>query len=200
MLKGLLLFLVYRALTLTWRIRYQESPQFTQALSNRDPIVLAHWHGEELALLHLAKRYRLATLVSQSRDGNVMNTLLNLLGAITARGSSSRGGAGGLRHLIKVSRAKDRNISFAVDGPRGPYHQVKPGVFECSRILKAPIYVVYAEASRYWSFYRAWNKAVLPKPFALVTITAGYALPPVTKNLNPRDPVLAKQLQDLLPR
>ncbi|WP_423246900.1 DUF374 domain-containing protein [Spectribacter hydrogenoxidans] len=48
-------------------------------------------------------------------------------------GSSSRGGARGLKGLIRLCRG-GHNVSIAVDGPRGPRHQVKPGVFPIARL------------------------------------------------------------------
>ena len=39
-----------------------------ERLRQQRPFIVAHWHGDELALLHVVKRYRLATLASPSRS------------------------------------------------------------------------------------------------------------------------------------
>jgi lysophospholipid acyltransferase (LPLAT)-like uncharacterized protein len=191
-----LIYVFYRLLVLTWRIRLDECPDFRQALADRDPVILAHWHGDELALIHLVSRYRIATITSTSRDGELMNRVLCWLGAVTARGSSTRGGASAFRGIISLCRRNGHNVSMAVDGPKGPIYKVKPGVFEFSRLMNAPIYSVAVAVSNPWTFRRSWNKAVLPKFFSRVHITIRPALPVVCRATDPRCPDLASRLEN----
>lgn len=193
-----LVYLFYRLLLLTWRVTLDESPSFRQALADRKPVVIAHWHGDELALIHLASRYRIATITSTSKDGELMNRVLGWLGAETARGSSTRGGANAMRGLISHCRKNGNNVSFAVDGPKGPIYKVKPGVFEFSRLMNAPIYTASVGVSRPWVFGRAWNKAVLPKPFSRVHVRIAEGLPVITREQDPRSVALAESLEILL--
>lgn len=193
-----LVYLFYRFLMLTWRITLDETPSFRQALADKKPVVIAHWHGDELALIHLAKRYRIATITSTSKDGELMDRVLSWLGAETARGSSTRGGANAMRGLISHCRKNGNNVSFAVDGPKGPIYKVKPGVFEFSRLMNAPIYTASVGVSRPWVFARAWNKAVLPKPFSRVHVRIAEGMPAITREQDARDVALAASLEDLL--
>lgn len=96
-------------------------------LARRSPIILAHWHGDELLLLSLIRRYKVATIASTSVDGDLMASLVGLMNGKVVRGSSTRGGAGALKGLMRLVRA-GHNSSFAVDGPKGPIYKVKPGV------------------------------------------------------------------------
>lgn len=187
---------LYRALHATWRVTYDECPSFREALAARRPVILAHWHGDELAVMHLVVRYRCATLTSNSRDGELMNGVLAHFGIPTARGSSSKGGAAGLRALVQLCRSGGHNVSFAVDGPKGPIYQAKPGVFEFSRLMDAPVYAVSVGVSRPWIFRRSWNRAVLPRPFSRVHVRVAECLPPVTRAQDPRDAALARALED----
>lgn len=189
-----LVFLLYRTLSWTWRIRLEEPPEMKKALAEGRPFILAHWHGDELALIHLARHYRIGTIVSQSEDGQIMNRVLIWLGARTARGSSTRGGVGALKGLIRLVR-EGANCSFAVDGPKGPIYQVKPGIFEVSRMLNLPIYWVGVSKSRAFEFPRSWNKTYLPKPFARICIQWSGPLDPVPENQDPRSLELAKDLE-----
>jgi len=186
---------IYRLLSATWRVELDEQPPFLEEIENPQPVVIAHWHGNELALIHLVKRYRIATLASQSRDGEIMNRILISLGAATSRGSSSRGGMAGLRGLVRLCRANRHNVSFAVDGPKGPLHVVKPGVFEFSRLMNAPIYAASVSANRVWCLHRSWNRAILPKPFARVKIRFVRVFDPISKTMDIHDPELAGQLE-----
>lgn len=190
-----LVYLFYRSLRMTWRITLDECPSFQQALKNREPVIFAHWHGDELGLIHMVKHYRIATITSTSKDGELMTQVLTWLGAVTARGSSTRGGANAMRGLISHCRRNGNNVSFAVDGPKGPIYKVKPGVFEFSRLMHAPIYVASVGVSNPWIFHRAWNKAVLPKPFSRVHVRIAEGMPMLTREQDPRDPDLARCLE-----
>lgn len=189
---------LYRSLAATWRVTFDESPSFREALATHRPVIMAHWHGDELALIHLVVRYRIATLTSTSRDGTLMDEVLRRLGAATARGSSSKGGAAGLRALVQLCRKGGHNVSFAVDGPKGPIYEVKPGVFEFSRLMDAPVYAVSVGVSRPWVLRRSWNRAVIPKPFSRVHVRVADCLPPVTREQDPRDAALAGTLKAAL--
>lgn len=188
------MFIFFRTLSLTWRVRVIEPDSLKKAVDERSPVVLAHWHGDELALLSLVKRYRIATIASQSKDGELMAKVLKWLGAKTSRGSSTRGGVQALKGLIRL--VKDGgNVSFAVDGPKGPLHKVKPGVFELSRMIKAPVYAAGVACDRAIHFPKSWNKTYLPKPFAKILIIWVESSPPVEKEMDPRNPDLALALE-----
>ena len=192
-----IVFIFYRVLSWTWRVRIIEPSSLTEARENKSPVVLAHWHGDELALISLVKRYRIATIASQSKDGELMAKVLKWLGAKTSRGSSTRGGVQALKGLIRLMK-DGGNCSFAVDGPKGPIYKVKPGVFEISRMVHAPIYAAGVHCDRALHFPKSWNKTYLPKPFAKITFFWTGPMPAITKELDPRNPDLALELEQLL--
>ncbi|MDW8190267.1 MAG: DUF374 domain-containing protein [Pseudobdellovibrionaceae bacterium] len=170
---GFLAWALYRLISITWKIQVIEPESLKERLKSHAPCIFSHWHGDELALLPLVRRYRVGALVSQSKDGEIMNTFLKLLGAWTIRGSSSRGGSRALLSLIRHIKNTGANCSFAVDGPRGPRHQVKPGIFQLQKKLhpaQVPIFAAGVAVNSYWQFDRSWNKAILPKPFAHIVI------------------------------
>lgn len=159
--------------------------------------MLAHWHGDELALLSIVKRYRIATIASQSKDGELMAKVLQWLGARTSRGSSTRGGVQALKGLLRL--VKDGgNCSFAVDGPKGPIYKVKPGVFELSRMIRGSIYAAGVATDRAIYFPKSWNKTYLPKPFAKVIIYWSGPMKPIDREMDPRNPDFALELETLL--
>jgi lysophospholipid acyltransferase (LPLAT)-like uncharacterized protein len=166
-------------------------------LKNNTNFLMAHFHGDEAAMLFLAKRYKLSTMISTSNDGALMNVVFTLFGGKASRGSSTRGGVSALKGLIELSK-KGRSSSVSVDGPKGPVYEVKPGIFELSRVLKAEIYTGSAYAESAWHFPKSWNKAFFPKPFARVVIVWSGPYGPITKADDPRSPELAKSLQNQL--
>lgn len=98
-----------------------------------------------------------------------MAHVLKRLGGAVVRGSSSRGAISGYLGLVRLIK-KGYSSSFAVDGPKGPYHKAKPGVLETSKNLQVPIFCAGVVYDRAWVFEKSWNKAYLPKPFAKVRI------------------------------
>lgn len=197
---GLFIWLFYRALRATWRVTYVE-PSSLRPKTSSGPIgVLAHWHGDELALASTAGRYDAITIVSQSTDGEIMDIFFKLNGGHTTRGSSSRGGAGALKGLVTQVRKNRFNPSFAVDGPKGPIHEVKPGIFQFVRLVKEPckIFAAGLACDRAWIFHKAWNKAYLPKPFAKLVIQWLDTGLEIGESDDPRSPILAQKLQNAL--
>lgn len=194
---GFIVFVFYRLISWSWRIQLVAPEELKENLKNKTPFILAHFHGDEAALLHLAKTYKLSTMISTSKDGEMMNVVYKLLGGKTSRGSSTRGGVSALKGLIELSR-RGSSCNIAVDGPKGPIYEVKPGVFELSRLLKSEIFAGGAYCESAWKFPRSWNQAYFPKPFAKVVIVWTGPLAPVTKTMDPRSPKLAKTLQNQL--
>jgi lysophospholipid acyltransferase (LPLAT)-like uncharacterized protein len=86
------------------------------------------------------------------------------------------------------------SASMAVDGPRGPIYEAKPGVFVLSVLTGSTIYPVGAAADRYHRFEKSWNKAILPKPFSTVAIHMSEGWGVLDKGTDPRDPRLADRL------
>lgn len=174
---------------MTWRVSVEEPPELSSELEEKIPVILAHWHGDELVLISLAKRYKIATITSLSSDGSMMDFVLKLLGAKTSRGSSSRGGVQALKGLIKLSQ-QGHNCSFAVDGPKGPIHQAKPGVFEVSKIMASKsggnIFCAGVAAQSAWIFEKSWNKTYLPKPFSKIFVRWALAVPALKKDHDPK--------------
>jgi lysophospholipid acyltransferase (LPLAT)-like uncharacterized protein len=162
-------FWFYRLLSWSWRCEFIHDEEVRALMAQRQPIVFAHWHGEELTMVPHAGQFRIATMTSTSADGNLMDHLVRKFGAVTSRGSSTRGGVRALVGLIKLVRG-GHNATVAVDGPKGPIHVVKPGVFELAAKCDAVIVAMGSATSSGHIFKRSWNRAILPKPFARVVI------------------------------
>jgi lysophospholipid acyltransferase (LPLAT)-like uncharacterized protein len=190
-----LVFFVYKLLQWSWRIEVTESPAVAEFYKQKTPFIIAHWHGDELGILHLLKHYHVACIISTSKDGNIMNRAVELLGAETVRGSSTRGGTQALKGMIRLKK-KGRRPSVAVDGPKGPIYKVKPGVFQISRLTQLPIVPISFHADRVFTFEKSWNKSQLPLPFARVSIRLGEPIPALGKADDPKSEKWALQLEN----
>jgi lysophospholipid acyltransferase (LPLAT)-like uncharacterized protein len=193
----LFVFAFYKLLTRTWRIEVVENPEMVDRLQRKASIIMAIWHGDELASISLSSRYKLCTMTSTSKDGQLMDSVLRRLGFETSRGSSTRGGVSGLKGLLRLAKS-GLNPVFAVDGPKGPYRQAKSGVFEVSKILGLPIFPLAVYAKNRFVFKKSWNKAYLPLPFSRVVFVWGQSLPIVSRDQDPRSAELSALLRERL--
>ena len=162
-----------RLLIRTWRVRLHGADPNTLP----GPFVFCFWHGGQAGLLAHPRVRPAVVMTSLSRDGALQSAILKRLGFVTVRGSSSRGGAAGLKALIERLRS-GHDVLFAVDGPRGPLHVIKPGAVAAARAADVALVPLRAEASRAWVFSRAWDRYTLPKPFAHVDIYRGAPVSP----------------------
>jgi lysophospholipid acyltransferase (LPLAT)-like uncharacterized protein len=112
-------------------------------------------------------------MVSHSADGAIQARALGLLGFRVVRGSSSRGGARGLAAIVRGLRRGDADAAFAVDGPRGPYGDVKPGAALAAQRSGGVLVPMGSAVAHGKTFARAWDRFALAWPFARVVVVLG---------------------------
>lgn len=158
-----LLFTLYPKLYRVVEINKPKDPKTT-------PYIYAHYHGDELVLVPAQKNIGVTTLSSESRDGRRMADVLTTLGYTVITGSSSHRSVGALIALKNHAKTHPGPISFAVDGPKGPRHEIKPGVIWLSQRLQFPIVFISVICPRRWTFKKSWNHCFIPKPFSQIQI------------------------------
>jgi lysophospholipid acyltransferase (LPLAT)-like uncharacterized protein len=138
--------------------------------------VLAFWHRHLLLMPYAYRGGRVCVLISASRDGERITRVARHLGRgiEAARGSSSRGGAAGLRELLRRARG-GWDIAFTPDGPRGPLRVVQPGVVLAAAATGLPVVPIAYAATRQWEL-RSWDSFVVPKPGSRVAFVHGEPL------------------------
>ncbi|MBW2193575.1 MAG: lysophospholipid acyltransferase family protein, partial [Deltaproteobacteria bacterium] len=134
--------------------------------------IYASWHQRLFAgIAPLAKRKPISIMISQSRDGEYISRIVDMLGWRAVRGSSSRGGREALKEIISLSKQGYR-IVHIVDGPQGPPGIVKPGLIKIAQHSGMPIIFSTTSAEKKWVF-NSWDQFVIPKPFSRVIIRFG---------------------------
>ena len=103
-----------------------------------EPAVYSFWHGTEFSMFLLNQNSGIVIMVSLSKDGDLMAYVLESFGYVTVRGSSSRGGGKALLEIIRLAK-EGKSLAFAADGPRGPYHKLKPGVIYAAQKTGMPL-------------------------------------------------------------
>lgn len=165
---------------LTIRVELIIPEETEKVISENNGFILAGWHGQILSLTYHCSKYllnkrniKLTPLVSFSKDGEYIFETFLRFGMESVRGSSSRGGAGGLRALLKTMKEKRVPI-FTPDGPRGPIYKLQPGVIQIASMTGVPILSFYSVFDRYHEF-KSWDRHRFPKLFSKQTIV--YSLP-----------------------
>jgi len=120
-------------------------------------------------------------LVSKHFDGQLIGNVLRRVGLGTVSGSSTRGGAIGMRGLIKVLR-DGSDAAIMPDGPRGPKYEVKAGTIKVAGEADALIYPTAFGFERAWKF-NSWDGMLLPKPFSRAVLILGSPIS-IPKQLN----------------
>jgi lysophospholipid acyltransferase (LPLAT)-like uncharacterized protein len=146
------------------------------------PAIFTCWHCEEVTLLPHCGFTRGHIMISRSRDGDILASVVQKWGYLVSRGSSSRGAVAALRSM---RRAIDRgdNLILAVDGPRGPRQVAKPGAFYLAAKTGRPIYPVGVAVSSAHVFKKSWSHSRLPWPFSRVTAVFGQPIRPTSADL-----------------
>jgi lysophospholipid acyltransferase (LPLAT)-like uncharacterized protein len=150
-------------LTTSWSIEGAEWPHRLRAEGK--PFILAFWHGRLLmipmAWQRLAPMYM---LISAHPDGQIIADAVTYFGVNSVVGSTSRGGSGALRTMLKRLKEGDC-VGITPDGPRGPAMTASIGIINLARIAQVPILpVTYATSRR--RMLATWDRFHLPWPFS----------------------------------
>ena len=181
---GAILVPIVRLWCMTLRLERRNLAVFKDPeLRARRPVIIL-WHDEIFPLISSHSDEHMACVVSQSKDGELLATVLEGFGFRTVRGSSSRGG---MRALVAAKRfmvEHNLGVIFTVDGPRGPRHKVKPGAVFLANLAGSPVVPVRVVMERAKIFHKAWDKFQLPWPFSRCVIVYGdpIDLPDCTKD------------------
>lgn len=173
-----LVYLLLHGYCRTFRMRIKNESPWLHHLQQGGRILLCTWHQQFFAYVCHFRSYRPyqpVLMASQSADGDLTAALANMSGWHTARGSSSRGGAMALREMIQQIHTAGLG-AHVIDGPRGPAGIAKRGCIKIAMETGARIVPVYTETDSFWMFH-SWDRFIVPKPFARVTIRFGEMLP-----------------------
>jgi lysophospholipid acyltransferase (LPLAT)-like uncharacterized protein len=154
---------------LTPTLRLYES--FEEGARSREPqhaTIYAFWHRCTFMAAWCMRNEQGAIMVSQSFDGEYIARIVERLGYVAVRGSSSRGGVVALREMHDHVR-QGHSAAFTADGPRGPKYIAKPGALILARNTGAPI-VAFHVALQDPITLRSWDRFMIPKPFSVGVI------------------------------
>ncbi len=128
------------------------------------PVIVAFWHNR-LALMPYCwpspKPFHM--LISGHPDGQLIARAVGTFGIKTIAGSSTRGGGGAVRDLIRKLKAGE-SIGITPDGPRGPSQVAQDGVIALARLSGAVIIPAAVSVSNRLRL-KTWDRLIIGLPF-----------------------------------
>jgi lysophospholipid acyltransferase (LPLAT)-like uncharacterized protein len=164
---GWLAVSAFRALTRTLHMQpVTEADGIDPAFPTPEGYIYALWHDSILIPLGqqvLHKKKTISALVSRHRDGAYLTLFMRHLGIRSVCGSTARGGDQALRELMRLG--KDWHIYITPDGPRGPHHEIKPGLVFLASHTGRPIVPTVSLPEKSWYIRGKWTGMCIPRPF-----------------------------------
>lgn len=128
------------------------------------PVIFIFWHEYIPFPLYIRPNCRLAMLLSQHQDAEILSHIASFAGLEVVRGSSNRGGTAALRELIEHGRGM--SLAITPDGPRGPRRRLAQGCIYLSSRLQIPIVPLAVGYDRPWRNRKSWDHFAFPRPFS----------------------------------
>lgn len=157
-----------------WSCRVEVKGPLLDCLNADQPVLLTWWHQDMLFnfyyLIAFAKKRKIATIVSQSKDGALATYLIEKFGFTVLRGSSSKGGKEALDQLTDYVIEEKAVGIIVCDGPRPPGRIAKPGIVLLARKTGYPVIKIRSWGARQHLFQKSWCKLALIYPFSRVVI------------------------------
>ena len=152
---------------------FHYSPHAEKALKERKNYIVAFWHDLQLMLpflyLDSARRFggaKFSMLISAHRDGRLIAEAIKSFGLHSIAGSSSKNARAASKAMVSELLAGNM-VGITPDGPKGPRHQAKDGIFKIAELAQTEIIPVSLSSSNCWRF-GSWDKMLLPKPFSKI--------------------------------
>lgn len=166
---GKIIYNVMKMLMKTIRIKKIYDDKYIK----EENYIYAFWHQKiffpTVSLTHVEKKL---AMTSPSKDGEIMSTVLECYGYETIRGSSNDQNVRSLIGMIKKLK-QGYSLGFAVDGPKGPAFQIKPGIVYMAMKTGKEIVPVGGAFKKRYVFEKAWDKFHFPYPFTKGVVVIG---------------------------
>jgi len=156
------------------------------------------WHRCVIPAAYRLRKNGIAVMTSKSFDGEYIARIIQKLGYIPVRGSSSRAGAEALLGM-RAQLEQGHSVSFTIDGPRGPRYVAKPGPVVLAKKTGVPVSCFYVAVERAW-ILNSWDRMVIPKPFSRAAFYGSSPIHVPPDAANEQMAELHQQMQESLER
>jgi hypothetical protein len=141
------------------------------------PVIFTMWHGQHFMTPFFRRGYKVKSLISRHRDGEINAIAAERLGIETIRGSGSnsrdfhrKGGFTAFRAMLEAL-AQGHCVAFTADVPKVSRIAGR-GIVQLARASGRPIYPVAPATSRRIQL-DSWDRAAINLPFGRFAIAVG---------------------------
>ena len=190
-------FLFIRVVGATLRYQFIPEPDcIWDERGGAPPSIWCFWHRSVLPAAYHFRNRGLAVMTSRSFDGEYIARIIQKLGYVAVRGSSSRGAVGALIGM-RQQLEQGHGAVFTIDGPRGPRYVAKPGPVLLAKKTGVPISCFYIAVERAW-ILNSWDQMIVPKPFSRAAIYASSPMQVPADATDEQMSALHQQMQETL--
>lgn len=160
--------LYLRMVLITSKIININKEKFNEYIEQNKPFILSAWHCNVFAGVIMIENLNFHILISQSRDGDLIDTIAKKFKNTSVRGSSSKGGIQALKKLIKLAK-ENKRIVITPDGPKGPAFKVQDGIITLASKTGIPIIAFHLESTKQ-KIAKSWDSTRIPFLFNKIII------------------------------
>lgn len=154
----------------TCKIHIHGLQEFVQT-AETDKCILMLWHNRLAMAPYVLTKYaphlKYAALVSASRDGQILSTIIHSYKQGNTIQVPHLGRYQALQEIIKHIEERKQIVIITPDGPRGPCYEMKPGLAIAALETQASIIALHWEADQFWQL-KTWDLFRIPKPFTTI--------------------------------
>lgn len=145
--------------------------------------IFVMWHANQFLVHGFKNKNHTSILISNSLDGDIVSYVSEKWGFKVKRGSAGKKGAIAATKQMYEELMQGESLAIMVDGPRGPYHEVKKGAIALSIESGVPIVPVnwYSEDKTFKAI-PSWDKMKCPVGFCKIMNLYGKPIYPQDKS------------------
>ncbi len=135
------------------------------------PVIIVLWHGRILFASYFFRNRGITTLVSPSRDGEIIARILLRWGYELLRGSGSHAVVEEWKRM-KILMDEGGELIIVGDGPTGPARKMKPGAVKLAQETGAYL-IPFTFSAKKKKFLKSWDHFLLFFPFTKLVAVYG---------------------------
>jgi len=194
--KKIFLIAIYYLTGLTSKMVNNPDAWLVELKASGKNILFAVWHEATAGCFWYYRRRQAVILREDSPKGDVLAAMSSHFGykdfKITDN-PNDRVSAKGTIQFIKHLREGHDGV-IALDGPNGPYHEPKPGIFAIAQKSNSQVVPVGVWYSSKFILKSRWDKYQIPLPFSKIVILIGA---PILAPEKMDEAMLANKLKEL---
>ena len=168
---SLLLVTLLRLWSASWRKDDTALKRVDFLIEQGEKLLFVFWHGNYLPLFPLLEGRDVMVFSSQSFRGEIIEKICHRFGYSSVQIPQHK--PGGAYTFVRDNLQKHHAGALALDGPLGPYHNVKSGALRLAFDLGYLLVPISVASNPTLILNYRWDKREIPYPFARLAIAIG---------------------------